>query len=58
MDKDLIDSLPEIFRSHATLTRMRKLQQAPGHFYVKPNVYYLKKDVMEWLKKRYSACPM
>lgn len=55
-DKDLVNSLPDIFKSHGSLVRMRQRGEVPHHFYISPNIYYLKEDVLEFLKKRYSAC--
>ena len=53
-DKDLIKSLPQIFKSHCTISRMRERGMTPAYFYIKPQYYYLKDDVISWFKSRYN----
>ena len=54
-DRDLVQQLPSIFRSHCTLTRLRAQGKAPPHFTVTPNVYYLRDDVLSWLRSVYTT---
>jgi hypothetical protein len=55
-DKDLIQALPEIFKSPSSLTRMRAHGQAPAHFAInKTCIRYLKSDVLSWLRKHYNS---
>lgn len=53
-DKDLVNHLPNIFKNHCTLTRMRSRGQTPAYFSISPNIYYLKEDVISWLRSRYN----
>ena len=55
-DKDLIDRLPNIFKSLSSIHRMRARGQVPPHFIIDPYIYYLKEDVLAWLRSRYQ-CP-
>jgi hypothetical protein len=54
-DKDLVNRLPNIFKNHCTLTRMRSRGQTPAYFSIEPNIYYLKEDVISWLRSRYNT---
>jgi len=53
-DKDLVLQLPSFFKSPCTITRLRSQGRCPPHFYVKPHIYYLKDDVIAWLKEQYK----
>ena len=53
-DKDLVDSLPTVFKNSPTLTRMRARGETPPYFFIKPNFHYLREDVINWLKSRYQ----
>lgn len=53
-DKDLVEHLPNIFKNPGTLTRMRQRGQVPSYFSISPNVYYLRDDVICWLRERYQ----
>ncbi len=55
MDKDLIECVPDIFRNPSNLSRMRARKQAPKHFLVIPHYYYLRDDVIDWLKEKYQS---
>lgn len=52
-ERDLIQTIPLVFKSHATLTRMRERNLAPPHFYIEPNYYYLKGEVISWIKSKH-----
>ncbi len=52
-DRDLVQQLPTLFKSHCTLTRLRAQGKAPPHFTIPPNVYYLRADVIAWLETHY-----
>lgn len=52
-DKNLVERLPNIFKNPGTLHRMRARGQAPAHFFIYPNVYYLRDDVLDWIRTRY-----
>lgn len=54
VDKDLVTRLPDIFRNPPNLNRMRSRKQAPKHFYIHPHYYYLKADVISWLREKYQ----
>lgn len=54
-DKHLVNHLPDIFKNPCTLTRMRSRDQTPPYFFIAPNFYYLKEDVIHWLRSRYNA---
>lgn len=54
-DKDLVKHLPNIFKNTGTLTRMRARGETPSHFYIAPNIYYLRDDVISWLRDRYQT---
>jgi len=54
-DKDLVDALPHIFKNPCTLTRMRARGQTPAYFSIDPNIYYLRADVLTWLRSRYQS---
>lgn len=56
-DKDLFLHLPNIFKSLPTIHRMRGKKQVPSHFYVAPNFYYLRDDVISWLLDQYVVAP-
>jgi len=53
-DKNLVEHLPNIFKNPCTLHRMRARGQAPAHFSIEPNIYYLRDDVVSWLRSRYK----
>jgi len=53
-DKDLVEHLPNIFKNPATATRMRARGQTPAYFSIAPNIYYLREDVIAWLRGRYQ----
>ena len=53
-DKDLVVSLPTVFKSSPTLVRMRQRGETPPYFFIKPNYHYLREDVINWLQSRYS----
>lgn len=53
-DKNLVDNLPFIFKNPGTLHRMRARGQSPTYFFIDPNFYYLRKDVLDWLRSRYQ----
>ena len=53
-DKDLVEHLPNIFKSLPTIHRMRQRGQVPAYFSISPNYYYLKNDVLAWLRERYK----
>jgi hypothetical protein len=52
-DKDLIQTIPSVFKSASTLNRMREKNIAPPHFFIKPNYYYLKGEVVSWIKSKH-----
>jgi len=54
-DRDLVEHLPNIFKSLSTVHRMRYRGQTPPYFSIEPNIYYLKGDVIAWLKSRYNS---
>lgn len=54
-DRDLIEHLPDIFKNHCALTRMRSRGQTPPYFSIAPNIYYLKDDILAWLRSRYQS---
>lgn len=54
-DRDLIATLPSVFKTHSTLTRMRAKGEAPSHFSFPPYHYYLKVEILCWLKSRYRT---
>lgn len=54
-DKDLINQLPNIFKNHCTLTRMRSRGQTPAYFFIGPNFYYLKEEVISWMRSKYKS---
>lgn len=54
-DKDLVKHLPNIFKNPGTLHRMRARGQAPAFFAIEPNIYYLREDVVCWLRERYQG---
>jgi len=54
-DKNLVEHLPDIFKNPGTLHRMRARGQAPAHFSIEPNIYYLRDDVVCWLRSRYQS---
>ena len=54
-DKDLVEQLPDIFKSLSIIHRMRYRGQTPPYFSIEPNIYYLKGDVLSWLKSRYNT---
>lgn len=54
-DKDLVEHLPNIFKNPCALTRMRSRKQAPPHFSIHPHIYYLRDDVISWLRERYQS---
>lgn len=56
-EKDLVLHIPCIFRSLATVHRMRKRKQVPSHLFIEPNFYYLKGDVIDWLRAWYQNMP-
>ncbi len=53
-DRDLVNNLPEIFKNPGTLTRMRARGQTPSYFSIDPNIYYLRDDVINWLRERHK----
>jgi hypothetical protein len=53
-DADLVTYIPDIFRNACNLTRMRARKQSPKYFYIDPHYYYLKADVIDWLKNSYN----
>jgi len=54
-DKDLVEHLPNIFKSLSTVHRMRYRGQVPPHFSIEPNIYYLREDVVDWLRSQYKV---
>jgi hypothetical protein len=54
-DADLIAHLPNFFKSPATLNRLRSQGQCPPFFSVHPHIYYLRSDVLQWLKDKYQV---
>jgi hypothetical protein len=54
-DKDLVEHLPNIFKSLSTVHRMRYRGQVPAYFSIEPNIYYLRDDVICWLRERYQS---
>lgn len=54
-DKDLVEHLPNIFKSLSTVHRMRYRGQVPPYFSIEPNIYYLREDVICWLRSRYQG---
>lgn len=54
-DADLVKCLPAIFKNPCNLTRMRYRKQAPKYFYIYPQYYYLKSDVIDWFKEKYQG---
>ena len=54
-DKDLIDLLPDIFKNPGCLHRMRARGQSPEHFFIAPNFYYLRGNVISWLRSRHQC---
>jgi hypothetical protein len=55
-DSDLIKYLPNIFKNPCSITRMRARKQTPKHFYIHPHYFYLRDDVIAWLKEKYQSC--
>jgi Protein of unknown function (DUF551) len=53
-DRDLITYLPDIFRNSSNLSRMRARGQTPPYFSIQPHIYYLRDDVLSWLRERYQ----
>ena len=53
-DKDLVKNLPDIFGSAPTIHRMRKKGQIPNHFVIEPFFYYLREDVISWIRSMYK----
>ena len=54
-DKDLVLHVPNIFRSLSTIHRMRNRGQIPPYFSVGNYFYYLRDDVISWLKSCYQS---
>jgi hypothetical protein len=54
-DKILVERLPDIFRSLSSIHRMRTRRQTPAYFFIEPNYFYLKSDVLNWLRERYQC---
>lgn len=54
-DKDLIEKIPSFFKNPVSLFRLRQKKESPAHFQM-PNgrVFYLKEDVITWIKDHYS----
>jgi hypothetical protein len=53
-DRDLVLHVPNIFKSLPTIHRMRLRGQVPPHFYVEPNYYYLRDEVVCWIHSKYQ----
>lgn len=53
-DRDLVLHLPNFFKSACTITRLRSQGRCPPHFYVQPHIYYLRDDVLCWLREQYK----
>jgi tRNA(His) 5'-end guanylyltransferase len=54
-DKDLVSSIPQIFKSASSLSRLRTSKESPPHFYISSAcIRYLKKDILDWLRSRYQ----
>lgn len=53
-DKDLVLHMPNIFKSLPTIHRRRLKGQIPPYFFIDPYYYYLREDVMSWLRSKYQ----
>ena len=53
-DLDLVEIVPTIFRSPANMSRLRLQNQSPRYFSIRKRFFYLREDVVEWLKNQYS----
>ena len=54
-DKDLIDLLPDIFKNPSALHRMRARGQTPEYFFIAPYFYYLRGNIISWLRSRHQC---
>lgn len=54
-DKILVERLPDIFKSLTYIHRMRIRRQIPPFFCIAPNYFYLRSDVINWLRDRYQC---
>lgn len=55
VDKDLIQHMPNFFKSAVSITRLRAQGQCPPYFYIAPHVLYLRDDILCWVKERYRG---
>jgi len=54
-DKDLVAHVPNIFRSLPTIHRRRKKMLVPTFFFIDPFFYYLREDVISWIRSKYEG---
>ena len=51
-ETDLVKYFPDIFKSTRMVHRMRHRGETPTHFFLKSNRYFLKSEIISWLKSR------
>ena len=52
-DRDLMEHVPNIFKSLSTIHRMRRRNEIPNHFQVGKFFFYYKEDVTDWIISKY-----